>query len=514
MNKIKNTTDRYSIMYRFQENNSDYEVISSSIYEDDFITWSLVKKGLAKKLLIAAPSQEKLPSQFEGQNTLFNGNAFLLCEMNHQNADALRQALPYTKAVLVGKANSFGFGDRLGNAGPAHLRSLENSGFIPILAQQSIRELDRTRRTASEVMDQATWAVFQEGYTSGYGADADHLKTEKDIDRMMAAGYTMHTIDPSDYVDNRIIGMDEKELESAFEELPWENLKDSPEDFHDRYVAKTFNLKNKITLKPSRLDILRAAVKYGRVILHTHKMFAYLKTTYSGYDTEVELSVDETPHPTTPEEHLIIAAELQRLGVDLVSLAPRFCGDFEKGIDFKGDLEEFQREYLIHQGIAQKYGGYKISLHSGSDKFSVYETIGKIPEGNVHIKTAGTSYLEALRAVAMTDASLFREIFKYSTARFETDRKTYHISAELDKLDAPDKISDNDLPALLSDDNARQILHVTFGSVLTHTENGSGSFRERIMDVLNRNEQIYEECLYKHFRKHIKPFEGVLHHQR
>ncbi|MEX2396872.1 MAG: tagaturonate epimerase family protein, partial [Balneolales bacterium] len=203
MNKIKNTTDRYSIMYRFQENNSDYEVISSSIYEDDFITWSLVKKGLAKKLLIAAPSQEKLPSQFEGQNTLFNGNAFLLCEMNHQNADALRQALPYTKAVLVGKANSFGFGDRLGNAGPAHLRSLENSGFIPILAQQSIRELDRTRRTASEVMDQATWAVFQEGYTTGYGSDADHLKTKEDIDRVMVAGYTMHTIDPSDYVDNR-----------------------------------------------------------------------------------------------------------------------------------------------------------------------------------------------------------------------------------------------------------------------------------------------------------------------
>ncbi|MEX0687026.1 MAG: tagaturonate epimerase family protein [Balneolales bacterium] len=497
------------ILNKFIDTNTGYTVIAISVQEVDNITLCLLKIGPEKKLLVAAPIDKDLLQDFSGQQSLIDNTKYLLCDLTNHNADALRTTLPFTRAVTIGTKNSFGFGDRLGNAGPAHLRSLEDSGFIPILAQQSIRELDRTKRTASEVMDRATWAVFQEGYTTGFGSDADHLKTKEDIDRVMNAGYTMHTIDPSDFVDNRIVEMDENELEQAFDDLPWNALKDSPREFIERYVNRKFNLKNDIILQPTKLDILKAAVKYGHVVLHTWEMFDYLKTTYSSYDTEVELSVDETPYPTTPEEHLVIASELQRLGVELVSLAPRFCGDFEKGIDYKGDLEEFRREYLIHQGIAGTFGGYKLSLHSGSDKFKVYETIGKIAVGTVHIKTAGTSYLEALRAIALTDATLFREILKFSISRFDTDKKTYHISADPNRLDDPDEITDKDLPALLDDDNSRQIFHVTFGSVLTHkSEDSDLSFRDRIMDVLARNEQIYEECLYKHFRKHLKPFES------
>ncbi|MEX0773612.1 MAG: tagaturonate epimerase family protein [Balneolales bacterium] len=497
------------ILNDFFDEYPGYKVISTSIMEDNHITWCLVKNDSEKKLLAGSTNDVKIPESFIGQELKTRNYVYLLCDLVHENAEAMRKTLPFTRPILVGKGNSFGFGDRLGNAGPAHLRSLNKSGFVPIMAQQSIRELDRTQRTANEVMDKASWAVFQEGYTSGFGADADHLKTKSDIDRMMAAGFTMHTIDPSDFVDNRITDMDEKELEVAFGELPWSKLNDTSDEFLKRYINKTFDLDYDVVLQPSKKDILRAAVKYGHVILHTLELFNYLKTSYSGYDTEVELSVDETPHPTTPEEHLVIASELQRLGVDLVSLAPRFCGDFEKGIDFKGDLDEFRREYLIHQGIASNYGGYKLSLHSGSDKFKVYETIGKISGGNVHIKTAGTSYLEALRAIAMTDLSLFREILQFSMDRFDTDRKTYHISADLNRLGSADSISDEYLPDLLNDNNYRQILHVTYGSVLTHSpKNGNRSFRERMMNVLSRHEDVYEECLFQHFRKHIKPFEG------
>ncbi|MFU8859694.1 MAG: tagaturonate epimerase family protein [Cyclonatronaceae bacterium] len=486
---------------------SGYSILTQAT-DDRGCIYLLTRKGTDKKLVITAHEGISLPYGFEGKKAWPGAIRFLICDLTAANAAAIRLALPFTRPVLLGKQNSFGFGDRLGNAGSAHLRSLRSSGFLPVLAQQSIRELDRTGRTALEVMDAATWAVFQENYTAGFGADADHLKTFKDIDRMMEAGYTMYTIDPSDYVDNRVVDMDEPALAEAFDGLPWDQLGDTPFSFLRRYAGVTFRLQNGITLQPTRPDIMKAAVKYGRVILHTLQMYRYLKDTYPNADSEVELSVDETPYPTTPEEHLVIASELKRLHVEFVSLAPRFCGEFEKGIDFKGSIKEFQQEYKLHQSIAAAYGEYKLSIHSGSDKFRVYEAIGSLGLGTVHIKTAGTSYLEALRAVALTDPGLLRNVLAFSLQRFDTDRKTYHISAESGKIARPDSISDADLAGLLDDDNARQVFHVTYGSVLTaKTPEGDFLFRDRFMSVLAENETVYENCLYRHFRRHIKPFE-------
>lgn len=110
----------------------------------------------------------------------------------------------------------------------------------------------------------------------------------------------------------------------------------------------------------------------------------------------------------------------------------------------------------------------------------------------------------------MTNSDLFREIMKFSLERFETDKKTYHISADPARVPHPDRIPDDTLPGLLDDDNARQVFHVTFGSVLTGQDsNGHLRFRERLMKTLIENESVHEDCLYKHFRKHIKPFEKI-----
>ncbi|TVQ13047.1 MAG: hypothetical protein EA364_07460, partial [Balneolaceae bacterium] len=274
--------------------------IITEVSDEAGCIYLLTRGGREKKLVITVHEGVTLPSGFEGDKAVKGNNRFLICDLTAVNAAALRLALPFTRPVLLGKQNSFGFGDRLGNAGAAHLRSLRSSGFLPVVAQQSIRELDRTGRTAREVMDTATWAVFQENYTAGFGADADHLKTFKDIDRMMEAGFTMYTIDPSDYVDNRVVDMDESQLGQAFAELPWDQLGNTPESFLVSYADVTFRLQNGITLQPTRLNIKRAAVKYGRAILHTQQMYRYIKDTYPEADSEVEISVDETPYPTTP----------------------------------------------------------------------------------------------------------------------------------------------------------------------------------------------------------------------
>ncbi len=98
--------------------------------------------------------------------------------------------------VVLGLRKSFGFGDRLGLAGPGHLESLQGSDFLPILAQQSIRELKRTERAPEEVMCAAQNAIRDYGYSGIWGADADHLQTPEDVTRMAEAGYTFFTIDP------------------------------------------------------------------------------------------------------------------------------------------------------------------------------------------------------------------------------------------------------------------------------------------------------------------------------
>jgi hypothetical protein len=216
-------------------------------------------------------------------------------------------------------------------------------------------------------------------------------------------------------------------------------------------------------------------------------------------DFELEMSVDETETPTSIEEHFFIASELKRLGVRWVSLAPRYIGRFEKGVDYIGDLGEFEADLAKHAAIARVLGPYKLSIHSGSDKFSIYPIVARLTDGLVHLKTAGTSYLEALRAVALVDPALFRRILVLAIERYPQDRATYHVSAELSRVPVPDNLPDEDLAGLLDQFDAREVLHVTFGSALER-------YGEELLAVLAIHEEAHYAALEKHFDKHLSPF--------
>ena len=231
---------------------------------------------------------------------------------------------------------------------------------------------------------------------------------------------------------------------------------------------------------------------------------------------ELEVSVDETDTPTSHAEHLFIARELRRLGVKWVSLAPRYVGRFEKGVDYIGDLDTFEADFAGHAAIARAVGPYKLSLHSGSDKFSVYPIAARLTKGFVHLKTAGTSYLEALRTIAAVDPDFFREIYVFARERYETDKVSYHVSAEIDRAPLPEDVSQANLPGLLDQFDAREILHVTFGSVLRWTvgtlPSGSPSagaplrFYPHFMALLRSNGDAYAANVKAHFIRHLKPF--------
>ncbi len=485
-------------------------IYPKSIHQFERAYLFIARRG-ERKYLFVSLTKDSHPAlaRFEGEE-LETYPSLKCCPLNYQNAMMLRELFAFTRPVLIGLENSFGLGDRLGLANPAHLRAIADTLLRAILAQQSIRELERTERTADEVMDAATWAVFQEGYGQGFGADADHLKTTEHVDRMMQAGFTFFTFDPSAYVVNEAAQLPNEELSNRLNSLPWNILADSPEGMRSRYEGKAFRVANDFEIHPTADEIRRALVKYGAVIAHAVTLYRHLENKYRSRPYEVELSVDETDSPTTPFEHFLVANELKRLGVKLVSLAPRFVGDFEKGIDFKGDLALFQKEYVKHVKIAEALGPYKISIHSGSDKFSVYQAIGALnpaAAGRVHVKTAGTSYLEALRTIAAREPELFGEILDFARSRYETDKASYHVSARLDLVPPAQNCTLERFLRLFDDDDARQVLHVTFGSVLTCKDSaGKPVFKERILRALEQHEEAHYEYLQRHFRRHIEPF--------
>ena len=485
----------------------DIKIYSDSIRQNKNNGFFIGKQGSNKYLYVICNNDSEEPD-LHGGNIIKEENSYALKQypMTTENRKIIQQLFEFTNPVVSGLQNSFGFGDRIGLANHGQLQSLNGYRFFPILAQQSIRELTRTNRTAYEVMDASVWAVLQEGFTEGFGADADHLKTTDDIDLMVKAGYKMFTFDPGEFVENKADSYSSDDLLTTLAAYPWKELDDNIDEARKRYLTKPLVIDD-LKIEASDAELLKAYTKYGRSLAHVKMLHDYMKNNYSDYVYEIEVSVDETDSVTSVFEHYFISSELHRLKINYVSLAPRFVGSFEKGIDYKGDLSLFEREFKKHILITEFFGDYKISLHSGSDKFSVYKIIGKLKRGFIHVKTAGTSYLEALRVVAMKEPELLREILDFSRGIYEDEKRTYHVSADINKVKNSSEYSDEELITLFSIEDSRQVLHVTFGKVLTEKDSqGKYLFKEKIIDCLNTYEETHNEVLVKHFKKHLEPF--------
>ncbi|MBN2004911.1 MAG: hypothetical protein JXA21_16250 [Anaerolineae bacterium] len=472
-----------------------FEIIARSTAEHEGVSYGLVRGRADRTRYLVV----------QGDTTGFAGDPhgdMLLCPLTPGNAAALRGRLPWLNPTPLGLHTSAGFGDRLGVATPGHVMAAErHPGIAPIFAQQSVRENARTGRTPQQVMDDAMWGLFQMDWRAPWGADADHLKTPADADTFIDAGFTFFTIDPGDHVDNDAHTAPPEAVSAKFAALPWDALDDTPQALCNRYCRQTFAAGD-FTLAFDQTTLERAAAKYGRALAHTARMYHHIAARLGSRPFDLEVSVDETETPTSPEEHLFVALELRRLGVQWVSLAPRFVGRFEKGVDYIGDIPTFTDAFARHAAVARTVGPYKLSLHSGSDKFSIYGIAARMTGGLVHLKTAGTSYLEALRTMAQVAPAFFREVFAFSIGRYETDRATYHVSAHLAKVPAPETLTDADLPGLLNQFDARQVLHVTFGSVLD-------TYRDQLMALLGEHAAVYETLLDRHFQRHLAPFSST-----
>ena len=217
---------------------------------------------------------------------------------------------------------------------------------------------------------------------------------------------------------------------------------------------------------------------------------------------DFEVSIDEVDTPTKPQDHFFVANELNRRGIKVSGVAPRFCGAFEKGIDYIGDITQFEAEFAVHARIAQHFG-YKLSIHSGSDKFSVFPIIGKYAK-SFHVKTAGTNWLEAVRVIAQENPVLFRELYKAALDSLDAARKYYKVSLDLNKIPDLDQLADVELPQLLDQNDARQLLHITYGFILQNP-----ALREPFYDTLIKCEDRYREFLCRQLKRWRERTPGI-----
>ena len=164
--------------------------------------------------------------------------------------------------------------------------------------------------------------------------------------------------------------------------------------------------------------------------------------------------------------------------------------------------------FLIGKDDLKKYlfviGKYKLSLYSGSEKFSTYKLFCECTQGNFNIKTAGASWLDALRVLAVCAPQLFRDIFGFSLKVFETDRKSYHLTTDTKKIPDIKNISDDLLIRYLDIAESRQILHVAFGSILTFRDKKREYlFRRKLYEQLIKNKDIHYRYVTSNIEKHL-----------
>lgn len=465
------------------------QIYPLSIHETDHLIVCMAKGKIHDHLLVFG-EEDIFHGSIKKIGTYFYKECHLTCE----NADVLRELFPFTRPVSVLKSpKTIGLGDRLGIATYGHISLLKRYPYIrPVFAQQSMRELTLTNRTYHSVISDVVFAVFRENYTLGYGADGDHLKNEADIKSAIIDGCSMITLDCSDHICSEAAHYTADEVHKQYQSDPL---------LEEKYLHKTFSISPQISFSFDELEFKRTVLIYKKALEFCR--IIYQDIFANNPQVDLEISIDETLTPTTPLQHFFVANELKDCNALPVTLAPRFCGEFQKGIDYIGDVETFASEFKVHAEIA-KHFGYKISVHSGSDKFAVFSTIGKYTDGIYHVKTAGTNWLEAMRVVAQEAPNLYREIHQYALQVLPQARAYYHIRANENNLPDITALKDRELPSLMDQDDCRQIIHITYGLILTaKNEQGDPLFADRLYTLWYKYPKSYEKNLVNHIEHHL-----------
>tara|TARA_R110002049_G_scaffold285698_3_gene466879 strand:+ start:26822 stop:28075 length:1254 start_codon:yes stop_codon:yes gene_type:complete len=405
---------------------------------------------------------------------------------------------------------TFGVGDRFAHQAQAQLRAFEQLAeqgveVIPVW-NKSNREHTFVGSQPQSVFDAAKDAVDRREWGKAWHVDADHIQLATVEPFLPCSDF--FTIDVADSIG-----------------------KAAPDDeiaaFVDRHpeLIGTLSLDGLSSpLEVRKEDVERVAKQYLLAVKEAGEIYRHIENAKGADQVIAEVSMDETDSPQTPPELLIILAAIADEKIPVQTIAPKFTGRFNKGVDYVGDLDQFKREFnddvAVIAHAVKTYGlpdTLKLSVHSGSDKFSLYPIIRECLQrtgAGLHLKTAGTTWLEEIIGLAEAGGdglALAKEIYAYALQHVEEFCAPYASVIDIDREKLPDADTVNgwDGPRMASairhiqdneDFNAhmRQLLHVSFKVAAKHGE--------RYTDLLKKNEEIVGAEVTKNiYDRHLRP---------
>ena len=404
---------------------------------------------------------------------------------------------------------SLGMGDRFAHQGSAQLQAVVQArqrglDLTPVW-NKSNREHTIVKSEPINVRREAEAAVAALGWKGPFHVDADHINLGN-VDRFIEAS-DFYTIDVADYTGK---AADPAELEKF--------VADSR-----RYLGALAIPGLGHPLKVDADTVENAARKFLWAMQEAGRIHRHI-VTLKGADFIAEVSVDETDAPQTPVELLLILLMLAREKVPCQTIAPKFTGRFNKGVDYVGDVARFEREFdenicVVNFAISE-FGlpdTLKLSVHSGSDKFSLYPIINRLLKKHrvgVHVKTAGTTWLEEVIGLAESGGAgleIAKEIYLTAHARAGELIKPYAPVVDIDpaRLPSPAEVggwtSAQYCAALRHDASSpaynlhfRQLIHVSFKV--------AAEMGERYLEALRANQAIIARNVTTNlFDRHIVP---------
>lgn len=412
--------------------------------------------------------------------------------------------------MKIGKY-SFGVGDRFAREGVSQLKALLKAEkefgvhFVPVW-NKSNREHQIVHTEPMSTRAEADAAVKALGYTGQYFVDADHINMNN-VDRFIDAS-DFFTIDVADYIGKPA---DPKDVD-AF-------VKDNA-----RFIGSLAIPGIAEPFEVSEAQVRAIADRYLFAVQEAGRIYRHIAEKKGEGNFVTEVSMDEVNDPQTPVEILFILSALASQKVPAQTIAPKFTGRFNKGVDYRGDVKQFEKEFeedlLVIDFAVKEFGlmdNLKLSIHSGSDKFSIYPIMGRLIQKydkGIHIKTAGTTWLEENIGLAVADPEalkLAKKIYINALGRMAELTVPYAtvIDVDVNALPTPEEVEKWDADTYartmrhnqadpLYNPSFRQLIHVSY-KIAAELGDEYYPALEKHTDVIG--EQVIENLCERHIRR-------------
>lgn len=376
--------------------------------------------------------------------------------------------------MKIGKY-SFGIGDRFSHQGIAQLKALLKAEkefgvrFVPVW-NKSNREHMIVGTEPAETRKEADSAVKALDYRGQYFVDADHINL-KNVDRFIPVS-DFFTIDVAESIGQPV---DSSSIDAFV-------------DANRRFIGEVSIPGITEPFHVTEAQVREIAGHYLLAIREAGRIYRHIVDVKGEGNFVTEVSMDEVENPQTPIEILFILSGLSAEQVPVQTFAPKFTGRFNKGVDYRGDLVQFEKEFeedlLVIDFAVKEFGmedNLKLSIHSGSDKFSIYPIIGRLIrkyDKGIHIKTAGTTWLEENIGLAVADTealALAKKIYVNALGRMNELTVPYAtvIDVDVNALPSPEEVEKWDADTYartlrhdpsdpLFNPSFRQLIHVSY----------------------------------------------------